>query len=222
MDDAAACALPGDESARLHALRHYGIVDTPLEPAFDDLARLARHICDVPIALISFVDRERQWFKAEMGLGRRETPIDQSVCRFAIQARGVFVVPDLLQDARFASNSLVTQPQGVRFYAGARLVTPDGVALGTVCVLDYQPRNLGLPQQEMLDVLARQVMRLLELKLANDRQGQMVRELDEARQRMAMLAHTDVLTGLANRRSFPERLHQHQALLQRDGTARAC
>lgn len=225
MDDTAACALPGDltgdESARLQALRHYGILDTPLELAFDDLARLARHICAAPIALISLVDRDRQWFKAEIGLGRRETPIDQSVCRFAIQAQGVFVVPDLLQDARFASNPLVTRPQGVRFYAGAPLVTPDGIALGTVCVLDYQPRELGLPQQEMLDVLARQVMRLLELKLANDRQGQMVRELDEARQRMATLAHTDVLTGLANRRSFTERLRQQQALLQRGGAA-AC
>lgn len=203
------------------ALRHYGILDTPLEQAFDDLARLARHICDAPIALISFVDRERQWFKAELGLGLRETPIDQSVCRFAIQARGVFVVPDVLQDARFVSNPLVTQPQGVRFYAGAPLMTPDGFALGTVCVLDYQPRNLGLPQQEMLEVLARQVMRLLALKLANDRQGQMMCELDEARQRMATLAHTDVLTGLANRRSFTERLRQQHALLQRDGST-AC
>jgi diguanylate cyclase (GGDEF)-like protein len=221
MDDTAACALTGDENARLQALRHYGILDTPLEQAFDDLARLARHICAAPIAMISFVERERQWFKAEIGMGRRETPIEQSVCRVAIQSSGVFVVPDLLSDARFASNPLVTQHPHVRFYAGAPLVTPDGFALGTVCVLDYEPRELNLPQQKMLDMLARQVMRLLELKLANDRQGQMVRELDEARQRMALLAHTDALTGLANRRSFTDRLHQQQALLKRDGST-AC
>lgn len=221
MDPTAACACAGDENARLEALRHYGILDTSLETAFDELAELARYICDAPIALISFVDRERQWFKAERGLGLRETPIDQSVCRFAIQSRGVFVVPDLQQDARFATNPLVTQHPGVRFYAGAPLRTPEGFALGTVCVLDYQPRTLGQPQQDMLNVLAHQVMRLLELKLANDRQAQMVQELDEARERMAVLAHTDVLTGLANRRSFTERLRQQLALLQRGG-APAC
>lgn len=205
------------DAARLLALQRYAILDTPMEPAYDELARIAGHVCEAPVALISFVDRHRQWFKAALGGMPAETPLDQSVCRCALRQTGVFVVPDLAQDPRFCHMHIVTQPHPLRFYAGAPLVTPDGYVLGTLCVLDHAPRTLSPAVLDMLSALSRQVVRLLELKRANDRQGQMLLELEEARRQMAVLAHTDVLTGLANRRSFTERLRQELALLQRDG-----
>lgn len=206
---------PGDELERLQALQRYGILDTPMEPAYDELADIAGHVCETPVALISFVDRDRQWFKAALGLPLRQTVRSQSVCHYALQQTGVFVVTDLAQDPRFAHFDIVTQEHPLRFYAGAPLVTPDGHVLGTLCVLDHRPRVLSDRVVGLLSALACQVVRLLELKRANDRQGQMLAELDAARQQMAVLAHTDVLTGLANRRSFTERLRQEQALLQR-------
>ena len=208
--------VPNDESERLQALQRYGILDTPMEPAYDDLARIAAHICQAPVALISLLDSHRQWFKASVGLAVEETPLDQSVCRYAVRQPGVFIVPDLAQDARFAHFHIVTQENPLRFYAGAPLVTPDGFALGTLCVLDHQPRALSPQSEDMLGALARQVIRLLELKRANDLQAQMLADLEEARHQMSVLAHTDALTGLANRRSFTERLRQELALLQRD------
>ncbi|MFY3384389.1 sensor domain-containing diguanylate cyclase [Paracidovorax sp. MALMAid1276] len=213
---AAADALAKNED-RLQALARYAILDTPMEPAFDELAVIAGHVCGAAVALVSFVDRERQWFKAVVGDMPPETPLDQSVCRHALLQPGVFVVPDLAQDPRFASMRIVTQAHPLRFYAGAPLVTPDGYALGTLCVLDHQPRDLGERERQMLAALGRQVVRLLELGRANERQGQMLVELDEARRQMSVLAHTDALTGLANRRSFTERLRQELALLQRGG-----
>jgi len=206
-----------NDADRLKALQRYGILDTPMEPAYDELADIAGHVCEAPVALISFVDRDRQWFKASLGLDVPETPLDQSVCRYAIRQSGVFIVPDLALDPRFANLHIVTQENPMRFYAGAPLVTPDGYALGSLCVLDHRPRQLSERVASLLSALARQVVRLLELKRANDRQGQMLIELEEARHRMALLAHTDVLTGLANRRSFTERLRQELALLQRGG-----
>lgn len=215
MADSPSPAAPGDDAERLQALQRYGILDTPMEPAYDELADIAGHVCEAPVALISFVDHDRQWFKASLGLPARETPLNQSVCRYAIQQSGVFTVPDLALDARFAHFDIVTQENPLRFYAGAPLITPDGYALGTLCVLDHRPRVLSQKVLDLLSALACQVVRLLELKRANDLQGQMLADLEAARQQMAVLAHTDVLTGLANRRSFTERLRQELALLQR-------
>ena len=130
-------------------------------------------------------------------------------------------MPDLAQDPRFAHYAIVTQQNPLRFYAGAPLVTPDGFVLGTLCVLDHRPRELSANVQDLLSALPRQVIRLLELKGANDRQGQMLVELEAARHQMDVLAHTDVLTGLAHRRSFTDRLRQEWALLQR-GHKPAC
>ena len=151
-----------------------------MEPAYDELAEIAGHVCEAPVALVSFVDRDRQWFKSAQGLPDRETPLDQSVCRYALRQPDVFIVPDLAQDVRFAHYGIVTQKHPLRFYAGAPLVTPDGYALGTLCVLDHRPRQLSPRAQELLSALARQVVRLLELHRANDRQGQMLAELDAA------------------------------------------
>lgn len=215
MADTSSPDAPGDDAERLQALQRYGILDTPMEPAYDELADIAGYVCEAPVALISFVDQDRQWFKAALGLPARETPLNQSVCRYAIQQSGVFTVPDLAQDARFAHLGIVTQENPLRFYAGAPLVTHDGHALGTLCVFDHQPRMLSERVLDLLSALACQVVRLLELKRANDLQGRMLADLDAARQQMAVLAHTDMLTGLANRRSFSERLRQEWALLQR-------
>lgn len=153
-----------NETARLAALRQYRILDTEPERAFDDLALLASQICETPIALISLVDADRQWFKARTGLAERETPRAISFCAHAIQQRGLFVIADAREDARFRDNPFVTGGLFVRFYAGAPLVTPDGHALGTLCVVDSVPRTLTDQQREALDALRRQVQAQLELR----------------------------------------------------------
>ncbi|AUN96262.1 GGDEF domain-containing protein [Pseudazoarcus pumilus] len=210
---------PENEFARLAVLHRFGILDTPREAAFDALTRIAAHICEVPIAVINFIDRDRQWFKSEIGLGTRETPLDVSICAHAILQPGLFVVPDTLEDPRFANNPLVAGEPGLRFYAGALLETDDGYPLGTLCVLDHEPRTLTPEQGEILEALAAQVMLLLSLYEHNAKQAEMLAELDRARHEMALLAATDSLTGLANRRAFTERLDQEIARLARSGGA---
>jgi two-component sensor histidine kinase len=154
------------ENDRLAALRSYRVLDTPPEPAFDDLVQLAARACQAPIALISLIDERRQWFKAEVGLGMRETPLDRSICLSAMLVPGLTIVPDLTEDPRFVRNPLVTGEPHLRFYAGAVLRTPDGVPLGALCVLDRVPRHLTEEQASTLTMLARQVMSHLELRRA--------------------------------------------------------
>jgi signal transduction histidine kinase len=154
------------EHRRVTALRDYGILDTPTEGVFDDFTRIAAAICDTPIAVVNLIDSTRQWFKSEIGLGVRETPLDVSICAHAILQNDLFVVPDTTLDARFARNPLVAGDPGLRFYAGALLKTPDGLAVGTMCVLDTQPRELDATQLGVLQSLARQVMAQLELRKA--------------------------------------------------------
>ncbi len=153
-----------DVRRRVEALRRYGILDTPVERDFDDLCRLAGQICGTPIAVINFIDADRQWFKSEVGLGVRELPLNDSLCRHAILEEDTLVVPDTLEDDRFRCNPLCADGPRLRFYAGAVIRTPAGVALGTVCVLDHQPRSLAPGQLEALRTLARQVMAMLELR----------------------------------------------------------
>jgi len=161
----AAAKLPAHaEARRVSALRAYDILDTPVEAVFEDITRLAAAVCATPISVINLVDAERQWFKSEIGLGVRETPLDTSICAHAILEHDFLEVPDTTTDARFACNPLVTGEPGLRFYAGALLKTPDGLPLGTVCVLDTVPRSLTPVQVETLQALARQVMAQFELR----------------------------------------------------------
>ena len=157
-----------NEESRLSALYRYRILETPEETEFDDIVTLAAQLLDAPIAVISLIDRHRQWFKAETGLGVRELPLDNSVCKFALLQSDGMVIPDLTQDERFCRDPLVNIGKGLRFYAGERLETADGLPLGTLCVLDAVPRPTGLTEQQRfaLRALARQVMAQLNLRVA--------------------------------------------------------
>lgn len=164
--DAMVAMPPHRQAERLAALRSYDILDTPVEGAFEDITRIATLVCQVPIAVVNLVDEHRQWFKSEVGLGVRETPLDTSFCAHALLYDDFMEVPDALLDPRFNRNPLVTDGSRLRFYAGALIRTPDGHALGTVCVLDTHPRQLDQEQRRVLRALARQVMTHLELRHA--------------------------------------------------------
>lgn len=157
--------MSADETARLAALRRYRILDTDPEPGFDDLATIAAQVCNTPIALVTLIDESRQWFKAKVGLSAAETARNLSFCTHAIERPDeITVIPNALADLRFRDNPFVTSEPGVRFYAGAPLVTPDGHALGTLCVVDSEPRSLTTEQIAALGALRRQVEAQLELR----------------------------------------------------------
>lgn len=157
---------PWDEAERLNALAAYDILDSPRERDFDDIALLASAICGTPIAVVNLIGDRRQFFKAEVGLGVRETPIESSFCAKAILEDEFLIVPDASRDPRFDCNPLVTGEPRLRFYAGALLKTADELPIGTVCVLDFKPRDLSAYQQDALRILARQAMTQLELRRA--------------------------------------------------------
>ena len=146
-----------NETARLEVLRQYRVLDTGSEKAFDDIVELASFICGVPIALISLLDKDRQWFKARVGLEVSETPIGQAFCTHTIIGSDSLVAEDAQKDLRFSSNPLVTGAPHIRFYAGTPLVSPDGHAFGTLCIIDRYPRKLSTEQRKALEALGRQV-----------------------------------------------------------------
>jgi diguanylate cyclase (GGDEF)-like protein/PAS domain S-box-containing protein len=169
-ENTSSCRAPHwREADRLAAVRSFGILDTEAEAVFDGIARIAAHICNAPIALITFLDENRQWFKAAIGVDANETSRELSVCTHAILEDGLFVVPDLKKDERFKNNPLVTSELNLSFYAGAPLNTKNALPLGTLCVLDHQARPQGLTEQqsEALKGLAQAVMSHLELRLSN-------------------------------------------------------
>jgi len=173
--------IPAEESCRMETLRSLGILDTLPEERFDRLTRMAKRIFDVPIALVSIVDENRQWFKSCMGLSASETTRDISFCGHAILGHKIFIVPDASQDSRFADNPLVTNEPHIRFYAGCPLKAHDGQRMGTLCIIDREPRHLSQEELETLSDLAC----MAEQELA-----------------AIQLATLDELTGLSNRRGF--------------------
>lgn len=156
--------MPIQEVARVAALQKYAILDTDPEQAFDDLTLLASYICRTPIALISLVDENRQWFKSKVGLDVSETSREVAFCSRAILQNDVFIVPDTLQDERFRDNPLVVSEPGIRFYAGAPLITDEGYALGTLCIIDRTPREISPDQKDALRALSRLVLAQLEFR----------------------------------------------------------
>lgn len=156
--------ITSKEQRRLAALDSYNVLDTPREQDFDDLALLASTICGTPIAVVNLIGEGRQFFKAEIGLGVRETPLDSSFCARAILEDDFLVIPDATRDSRFKNNPLVTGEPHIRFYAGALLKSDDDLAIGTICVLGYEAKEITVAQQNSLKALARQVMSHLELR----------------------------------------------------------
>lgn len=196
--------IPRNEHERLLSLRRYGILDTPPEPAFDDLAAMASFVCGTPIALVSLVDENRQWFKAAKGLEDEEMPRDLAFCAHAILGDGPMIVSDTHRDRRFADHPLVTDDPKIRFYAGALLVDPDGHKLGTLCAIDSKPRELDDRQIELLDALARQAMAQLELRRSLDQ----LQRLNRSKDRLFTLISHDLRSPLQAILGFAELLDQ--------------
>jgi diguanylate cyclase (GGDEF)-like protein len=206
-------ALPTNEPERLRALQNYNILDTLPEQCFDDISQLASEICATPIALVSFVDSDRQWFKSRYGFDITESPRDIAFCAHTILEPGVLVVPDAREDVRFADNPLVVHSPALRFYAGAPLVTAAGESLGTLCVIDRVVRTLTDAQVHSLRALSRQVMAQLELRLHVAAQEQQKKELEayqkrleEANQLLEVASLTDDVTGFHNTRFLHRQL----------------
>src|SRR5207247_9005149 len=186
--------MPKDEPDRLAELHNYEILDTLPEEVFDNITLLASHICQTPIAMVTLVDSDRQWFKSKVGTTVAETSRDIAFCAHAIMEEDLFVVPDAAADKRFARNPLVLSRPKIRFYAGAPLLTPHKHALGTLCVIDRVPRRLTKEQLEALRALSRAVMSHLEtrrqikqmqrrLKREGAERAQLCRQLNDAKVR---------------------------------------
>lgn len=169
--------LPVDESDRLTALERYEILDTEPERNFDDITRIASVICRTPISAISLIDRDRQWFKSSIGLESSETSRNQAFCAHTILSSDLLVIEDATKDPRFQDNPFVTGNPNIRFYAGAPLVTPDHFRLGSLCVIDRQPRTLTAEERSALESLSRLVMTELELRRISRELAHAVREV---------------------------------------------
>lgn len=216
--------IPVDENNRIEKLEAYEILDTMPETLFDDITYLASVICGTSIALISLVDRDRQWFKSRVGLEAAETHRDLAFCAHAIlEPESTLIVPDATEDERFWDNPLVTDGP-VRFYAGAPLREGEGSAIGTLCVIDSQPKQLDEEQKKALAALSRQVMSQLQLRKTlrdlatyQERLEKYQRRLEEANEALAELQYTDAATGVGNRAAFTKQLGEEFHRAKRSG-----
>jgi diguanylate cyclase (GGDEF)-like protein len=222
--------IPENEISRLKALQEYKVMDTLPEQAYDNFTRLASIICSTPIALITLLDDQRQWFKSKIGLERSELPREDAFCNHAImKPADILIVNDATRDERFTHNPLVTAEPNIRFYAGVPLVTSNGEALGTICVFDTRPRTITHDQLEALQVLSREVMGQFELRRSIvtleqsilkqenyiDQLQEYQRELERVRAELENQSLTDPLTGVNNRRSFDFRFEEEFLRAQR-------
>ena len=190
---------PKNEVQRIKILWQYDVLDTQPEQVFEDFTNLAALICEAPISLISLVDEERQWFKAKVGVSVTETSRDISMCAHAILQKDLFIVPDATKDARFKNNPLVVSDPKIRFYAGAPLISPEGLALGTLCVSDKVPRELSETQKQALRLLAKIVMAQLNFR-RQARQFGLVAQPD-ATLKPIVIKHSPVRKKTATRRA---------------------
>jgi signal transduction histidine kinase len=202
--------IPDNEKLRIKALKSFSILDTFSEKEYDEITLLASVICDTPISLISLIDEDRQWFKSKTGIDIEETPREFSFCGHAILDNSqLFTIEDSRLDERFYDNPLVTGYPNVVFYAGAPLITSDGLALGTLCVLDNKPKTLTTMQQKAMKVLSNKVINLFELKKANLLLEQKNKELESQRTELEMFANVaahDIKSPLKNISSLTQLL----------------
>jgi diguanylate cyclase (GGDEF)-like protein len=203
--------LPKDEQSRIASLIGLNILDTPAEDRFDRITRLAAKVFQVPMALVSLVDRDRQWFKSSCGLDAAETERNIAFCSHAILDGDVMVVPNALKDVRFADNPLVVGEPHIRFYAGYPLSGPEGHKLGTLCIIDQKPRELGEEEREQLRDLGRMIENELAVSRLGEVQAGLVEERDEARRK----AMVDPLTRLWNRGAILEVLDREIERIRR-------
>ena len=208
-----------EEEDRLTALLNFDILDTDFEKEYDDIVKLTSYICKTPITLISLVDLNRQWFKAKVGLNVRETPRDVAFCSYAIEMEDILIVKDTHKDFRFSDNPLVKGDPKIRFYAGAQLRTSDGHALGTLCAIDREPRELSQDQIDALKTLADQVVARFELrKLYKDLQNQAkeLHELNKTKDRIFSIVSHDLRAPFNNILGFSEILKKDINELSKD------
>lgn len=198
--------IPEVESKRAEALLHYQVLDTAPEDSFDDLTGLAAYICQTPIAAIGLIDSKREWFKSKIGFVSQEEPRDITFCAYAILQNELLIVRDTLTDERFATNPFVIRDPHIRFYAGVPLINPDGLTLGTLCVLDHVPRDLSNEQQKALRIVALQVVTQLELRRNLKVLKQSIIHRKQSQELLRHNAFHDQLTNLPNRVLFMERL----------------
>jgi len=224
--------VPDNETRRLEVLDAYKILDTLPEQVYDDFTQLASIVAGCPTAMLSLVDDHRQWFKSRIGIDDEETSREIAFCAHAIvNPREVMVIPDATLDARFSANPLVTSDRHIRFYAGAPLVAPSGEAVGTICVMDREPRDITPEQSKALMILSRQIIAQLELrrnvasleKSVLEKESHVThlreyqRELERVGRELRTQSMTDALTGAGNRRALEERLEEEYLRAKRYG-----